>query len=148
LATPVQRPPAHSNAAVGNPWLSSKEVISPKAVAFTRWRDKSKILCRLASGHDRRDWQGRLSLIWCAKFPKRHASTLIYRKRLRCDVQPALRFPDCRILLYGEPGCDDAAMGDYAAVLLPNFELPRAADNSVDLFLNFRPFGNALGHAD
>ena len=46
-------------------------------------------------------------------------------------------FPDREVFLYGEgptPGAD--AIDRYAAVMLPNFELPKLADNSVDDFFN------------
>lgn len=45
--------------------------------------------------------------------------------------------PEREIFLYGEgdsPGPE--TIGNYSAVLLPNFELPRLADHSVDVFFN------------
>lgn len=46
-------------------------------------------------------------------------------------------FPDREIFLYGEGPMPDAdSLKQYSAVLLPNFELPKLADASVDVFFN------------
>ena len=49
-----------------------------------------------------------------------------------------MAFPEKRILFYESPDMclDPSRLLEYDAVMLPNFLLPRMADQSVDLFIN------------
>jgi hypothetical protein len=53
-------------------------------------------------------------------------------------------FPERRILLYGERDLDEAALDDFDLILMPNFEIPKIPDSSVDLWFNSCSFSEML----
>ena len=50
-------------------------------------------------------------------------------------------FPKKKFLLYGEREFDEACAGLYDIILMPNFEIEKLTENSVDLFINEASFG-------
>jgi putative sugar O-methyltransferase len=49
--------------------------------------------------------------------------------------------PDKKVVLYGEPGADELAQGDFDVAVLPHFAAGRLPPRSVDVFFNSCSFG-------